>query len=99
MERFDVLVVGGGPAGSTTAYRLADAGGRVLLVDKATFPRDKPRRGGLTRPALRRRSDDARRAAVPGRPVAGRRAGGRPRRIAIPLRRRRRAPLRGTRDP
>src|SRR3954447_20849549 len=53
MERFDVLVVGGGPAGSTTAYRLADAGVRVLLVDKATFPRDKPCGGGLTMRAVR----------------------------------------------
>jgi len=53
MQRFDVLVVGGGPAGSTTAYRLADAGVRVLLVDKATFPRDKPCGGGLTMRAVR----------------------------------------------
>jgi geranylgeranyl reductase family protein len=48
VERFDVLVVGGGPAGSTTAIRLADGGARVLLVDKASFPRDKPCGGGLT---------------------------------------------------
>jgi geranylgeranyl reductase family protein len=48
MTRYDVLVVGGGPAGSTTAIRLADGGARVLLVDKATFPRDKPCGGGLT---------------------------------------------------
>src|SRR5690242_549406 len=48
MPRYDALVVGAGPAGSTTAYRLADAGASVLLVDKATFPRDKPCGGGLT---------------------------------------------------
>jgi geranylgeranyl reductase family protein len=48
MKHFDVLVVGGGPAGSATAYRLADAGASVLLVDKANFPRDKPCGGGLT---------------------------------------------------
>src|SRR2546421_2001549 len=53
MTRFDVLVVGGGPAGSTTAFRLAAAGARVLLVDKATFPRDKPCGGGLTLRAVR----------------------------------------------
>jgi len=53
MKRFDVLVVGGGPAGSTTAYRLADAGASVLLVDKATFPRDKACGGGLTMRAVR----------------------------------------------
>ncbi len=48
MSHFDVLVVGGGPAGSTAAIRLADAGASVLLVDKATFPRDKPCGGGIT---------------------------------------------------
>ena len=53
MERFDAIVVGGGPAGSTTAYRLADAGAKVLVVDKARFPRDKPCGGGLTMRAVR----------------------------------------------
>jgi len=53
MERFDVLVVGAGPAGSTAAYRLAAQGARVLLADKATFPRDKPCGGGLTLRAVR----------------------------------------------
>ncbi|MCX8060513.1 MAG: NAD(P)/FAD-dependent oxidoreductase, partial [Aquificaceae bacterium] len=33
MERFDVLVVGGGPAGATCAYELSGGGLRVLLVD------------------------------------------------------------------
>jgi geranylgeranyl reductase family protein len=54
VKRHDVLVVGGGPAGSTTAYRLAEAGASVLLVDKARFPRDKPCGGGLTMRAVRR---------------------------------------------
>jgi len=53
VERFDVLVVGAGPAGSTAAYRLASEGARVLLADKATFPRDKPCGGGLTMRAVR----------------------------------------------
>src|SRR5437763_14925258 len=53
MEPFDVAIVGAGPAGSTAAYRLATAGARVLLVDKATFPRDKPCGGGVTGRAAR----------------------------------------------
>src|ERR1039458_8983923 len=53
MERFDAIVVGAGPAGSTAAYRLARAGTRVLLLDKACFPRDKPCGGGLSVRALR----------------------------------------------
>jgi len=53
MERVDVLVVGAGPAGSATAIHLARGGARVLLVDKARFPRDKPCGGGLTGRALR----------------------------------------------
>jgi geranylgeranyl reductase family protein len=40
-ERFDVLVVGSGPAGSVAALVLARGGARVALVDKAAFPRDK----------------------------------------------------------
>jgi len=53
VERFDVLVVGAGPAGSATAIHLARGGARVLLADKARFPRDKPCGGGLTGRALR----------------------------------------------
>lgn len=37
-----VLVVGGGPAGASTAWHLAQQGVDVLLVDRAVFPRDKP---------------------------------------------------------
>ena len=40
--RWDALVVGAGPAGSATALRLAKAGVKVLLLDRAQFPRDKP---------------------------------------------------------
>jgi geranylgeranyl reductase family protein len=53
MKRYDAIVVGAGPAGSATAIRLARGGARVLLVDKARFPRDKPCGGGLTLRAVR----------------------------------------------
>src|SRR5205809_2925932 len=49
----DVAIVGGGPAGSTAAYRLATAGTRVLVVDRTAFPRDKPCGGGVTGRAAR----------------------------------------------
>src|SRR5215468_3268019 len=39
---FDVAVVGAGPAGSATATHLARGGWRVVVVDRAVFPRDKP---------------------------------------------------------
>jgi geranylgeranyl reductase family protein len=50
---YDVAIVGAGPAGSTAAYHLATAGAHVLLLDKATFPRDKPCGGGVTGRAAR----------------------------------------------
>jgi len=53
VETYDVAILGGGPAGSTAAYRLARAGKSVLLLDKAKFPRDKPCGGGVTGRAAR----------------------------------------------
>ena len=43
----DCIVIGAGPAGSTAARELAGRNVRVLLVDRATFPRDKPCGGGV----------------------------------------------------
>jgi menaquinone-9 beta-reductase len=44
----DVIVVGAGPSGATTAYYLAQAGLTVLLLEKARFPREKVCGDGLT---------------------------------------------------
>ncbi len=41
-EIYDAAIVGAGPAGASLAIRLARAGQRVVLVDRETFPRDKP---------------------------------------------------------
>jgi geranylgeranyl reductase family protein len=44
----DVVIVGGGPAGSTCARALGRAGWDVLVIDRARFPRDKVCAGWLT---------------------------------------------------
>jgi geranylgeranyl reductase family protein len=49
----DVIVVGAGPAGSTAAYHLATAGLDVLLLEKASFPREKVCGDGLTPRAVK----------------------------------------------
>jgi geranylgeranyl reductase family protein len=47
-QEADVIVVGAGPAGSATACYLARAGIDVLVLEKATFPREKVCGDGLT---------------------------------------------------
>ncbi|PCJ39462.1 MAG: hypothetical protein COA81_10355 [Alphaproteobacteria bacterium] len=51
---YDAVIVGAGPAGSSAAYDLVKAGANVLIVDKESFPRDKPCGGGLTVKTARR---------------------------------------------
>ncbi|MGA2034143.1 MAG: NAD(P)/FAD-dependent oxidoreductase, partial [Thermoguttaceae bacterium] len=48
MDHCDVAIVGGGPAGSTCAWRLRQAGLDVLVLDKADFPRPKLCAGWIT---------------------------------------------------
>ena len=47
-ERFDVAIVGGGPAGSSCAWRLRHSGARVVVFDRETFPRDKSCAGWIS---------------------------------------------------
>ena len=48
---FDCIIVGAGPAGSSSAYHLAQKGHSVLIIDKADFPRQKSCGGGVS-PAI-----------------------------------------------
>jgi geranylgeranyl reductase family protein len=54
MEHWDVVVVGGGPAGAAcaSAARRADPSARVLVLDRAEFPRDKVCGDGIAPEAL-----------------------------------------------
>lgn len=53
MESFDAVIVGGGPAGSTCAWKLTRLGMRVLVLDRARFPRVKLCAGWVTPPVMR----------------------------------------------
>ncbi|MCC7565692.1 MAG: geranylgeranyl reductase family protein [Methanomicrobiaceae archaeon] len=50
---YDVVIVGGGPAGAAAGCLLGGGGHRVLIIDRATFPRDKVCAGCLTRKTIR----------------------------------------------
>lgn len=50
---YDVVIIGGGPAGSTSGYILSKAGLKTTIVDKACFPRPKLCAGMLTQKTIR----------------------------------------------
>lgn len=52
MRSADAIIVGGGPAGSTCAWKLREAGLDVLVLDRSTFPRPKLCAGWVTPQAI-----------------------------------------------
>jgi len=52
MKIWDAIIVGAGPGGCAAAFDLARAGRKVLLLDRASFPRQKACAGGLTLKAV-----------------------------------------------
>src|SRR5689334_18636957 len=78
MERCDVLIVGGGPAGSTCAWGLRRAGVDVTVMDKRQFPRGKTCAGWITPAVVRTLELDAQDYRAGGRvmqPITGFRTG------------------------
>lgn len=52
-DAYDLVIVGAGPSGSTTAYFSAQKGLKVALLDKESFPRDKYCGDAVCTPAIR----------------------------------------------
>jgi flavin-dependent dehydrogenase len=77
MDHCEVLVVGGGPAGSSCAWKLRAAGVDVAVIDKATFPRDKVCAGWITPQVIDELQLDIRayRAGRTVQPITGFRVG------------------------
>ena len=48
MREVDILIVGGGPAGSSLAWALRDSPYQIMILDKASFPRNKICAGWIT---------------------------------------------------
>ncbi len=51
--KYDAIIVGAGPAGCSCAHELLKENKKVLIIDKANFPRHKPCAGGITMKALK----------------------------------------------
>ena len=69
MEGCDALIVGGGPAGSSCAWRLHRDGAQPIVIDAAFFPRDKVCAGWTTAATfhgLQLDADDYRHCKRPG---------------------------------
>ncbi|HYZ99294.1 MAG TPA: geranylgeranyl reductase family protein [Acidimicrobiales bacterium] len=63
-DRYDVLVVGGGPAGAAAGFWLAKAGHDVCVLERKEFPRDKTCGDGLTPRAVHQLRDMGLEAAI-----------------------------------
>ncbi|MHA1973433.1 MAG: geranylgeranyl reductase family protein [Candidatus Hodarchaeales archaeon] len=59
---YDIVIVGGGPSGTSAAYHASKHGLRVLLLEKETYPRDKPCGGALSTRTLDLLGDEAKKS-------------------------------------